>query len=211
MTADQVWAALQDRLVQGAHHELNNRVASLSAVEQVVSAGGTLTDRLREALVSELVKMRWAVDVLGRIPPGGPHPTETMLLQDSVATAVELVALSREAREARLEVEDCRDLTPVRADRPAVERALLLMLESAARSGGPAAVTVTCSLRGDRVLVTVSRREQGDPAAPPPTDAETTEAERLALAAWLRPSGGSVDAYGQAGPRVISLPALLPA
>lgn len=203
MTGSDVWLGVYGGIVDGARHELNNRVASLSAVEQVVSAGGTLTESLREALVSELRRMRGAIHTVGRIPGSSPRPIEAVRLQDLIATVVELIALHPDGRDSAVEVTCSDEIVPVRVDPDALGRSILVAMAAAMRARAGGGVAVGCEAEGPRVLITVRPASGSDGDLP-----ETTEAERLAIAAWLRPSDGAVDPTVAGAAFSISLPAL---
>lgn len=193
-----------DEIVRGVHHELNNRVASLSAVEQVVSTGGSMTEPLRAALLSELARMRNAVSLLGRVPSSEARPLEAMRPEDAVGNAVDLVGLCHEWHDLHVEVVSCEDVLPVRADPAALQRSLLLSLVLAAREAGARQVRVTCANVESRVQISVR------PVPARGGGSSMPEAERLAIAAWLRPSDGVVEFHPHDRECTISLPALTP-
>lgn len=197
MRDDGVWPAIADALIRGAYHELNNRVASLAAVEQVMSSGGEATGELRELLVSELKRMRRATDLLGRVPSSAPAAAYAVRPHDVLATAVDLVRLDQDARDVEIEVSCTDEVPPVRVDPAAVERALLVMVSAGvrSRSGTPEApLRFACRSAGATVDLTAS-------------PLELTEAEVDAVASWLRPFDGRI-ARTDTRAVSLSLPAL---
>jgi hypothetical protein len=195
---DRVWPAIADALIRGAYHELNNRVASLSAVEQVISSGGEATAELREVLVSELKRMRGATDLLGRVPSSAPAAAYAVRPQDVLASAVELVRLHQDARDLEIEIACADDAPPVRVDPAAVARALLVMISAGVRSRSASPeppLRFTCRSDGEMLEVMAF-----------PLD--LTEAEMDAVASWLRPFDGRI-ARTETRAFALSLPALV--
>lgn len=185
-----VWLELSDALIRGTHHELNNRIASLSGLEQVMQSGGELTPRLAAAMGDELKRMRSAIGLLGRMPTALPGPASAMRVQDAAANVLELVALHATLRDQAVEFRCEGDAPPIRADPSAIQRSLLVMIAAGSRSVSPLEaerIVVECGAEGDDVWVGVR-------------PVELTEAERLAIAAWLRPFGGAVE---NSDPRVL--------
>jgi signal transduction histidine kinase len=189
-TGATVWLELSDSLIRGAHHELNNRIASLSGLGQVIESGGGLTPKLAEAMGDELRRMRSAIRLLGRIPAALAGPDAAMRVQDAAAHVLELVPLHSTLRDRAVELRCEGDAAPIRADPSAVQRSLLVMIAAASRSPSPldaGRIVVDCAAEGDDVWVGVR-------------PVELTEAERLAIAAWLRPFGGEIET---SDPRVL--------
>lgn len=197
MEGSTVWAGLSDALLRGAHHELNNRIASLAAVEQVIAAGGNPTPALNAALVNELQRMRGAIALMGQIPSSRTGEPGPIRVRDALRTALAVGTLHHQVRDVMVQVEDEGDPPPTRVDGGSLQRSILVMLTAAARSLADApepAVRVECSADSHRIRLSV-------------LPLELTEAERLAIAAWLRPFDGDLT---RVDPRAysISLPAL---
>lgn len=197
MRDDGVWPAVADALIRGAYHELNNRVASLAAVEQVISSGGEATAELREMLVAELKRMRSATDLLGRVPSSAPAAAYAVRPQDVLRSAVDLVRLHQDARDVGIELVCADEVPPVRVDPAAVERALLVMISAGVRSRSATSepLRFTCRSVGERLEITAS-------------PLELTEAEMDVVASWLRPFDGRI-ARTQTRAFALSLPALV--
>lgn len=197
MEGSTVWAGLSDALLRGAHHELNNRIASLAAVEQVIASGGNPTPALSAALVNELQRMRGAIALMGQIPSSRAGEPGPIRVRDALRTALAVGTLHHLVRDVMFRVEDEGDPPPTRVDGGALQRSILVMITAAARSLSDApepAVRVECSTDSHRIRLSV-------------LPLELTEAERLAIAAWLRPFDGDLT---RVDPRAysISLPAL---
>lgn len=205
MSDSDAWARLTDGLLRGIHHELNNRTASLAGVEQAIGAGLEVTEPLREVLATELRRMRTAVALLGRVPLFAPQRIEPLRVQDALETALALAAMHPNSRDTAFAVLPSGDLPPVRADRAAVERSLLVMLVNAARLAGDGRVTVESAGEDDRVLVRIA---PGGRSSAQPEPEETKEAKRRAIAAWLRPSNGVFEPSMPEGACVVSFPAM---
>lgn len=207
MSDSGTWSRLSDGLLRGIHHELNNRTAALAGVEQAIASGSDMTGPLRELLATELGRMRAAVALLGRIPGSGPGRVEPLRVQDALETALALAALHPTSRDTAFAMLPGGELPPVRADRAALERSLLVMLVSAAPIAGDGRVTIECAGDDDRVLVRIA---PGGRSNAPPEAEETKEAKRHAIAAWLRPSDGLFEPSMPEGACVVSFSAMVP-
>jgi nitrogen-specific signal transduction histidine kinase len=207
VTDNGTWSRLVDGLLRGIHHELNNRTAALAGVEQAIASGSDMTEPLREMLAAELVRMRKAVALMGRIPGSAPGKVEPLRVQDALEAALALASLHPTSRDTVFAMLPAGELPPVRADRAALERSLLVMLITAAPVAGDGRVTIECAGDDDRVLVRIA---PGGRSSAPPEPEETKEAKRRAIAAWLRPSDGVFEPSMPEGACVVSFPAMAP-
>lgn len=134
----EAWLEVSDGLVSGVHHALNNRVAAVSALAQLLALGGAPSPDTEHALLDEVGRFEGTLRLLRllpRDPEGVPIPLH---LPELLPEVLALVALHREIREVRYDVHGDPDVLPLVAEESALLRALLVLLVragEAARSG----------------------------------------------------------------------------
>lgn len=157
------WLRLSEGLIAGVHHALNNRLASLSAVGQVVESDLPADHPLSGALSEELDRIEASVAIL-RLLSGGRSSAEPVLLESVLDDAGRLFGLHHALRDLRLEVESAPSLLPLYTDPNELLRAVLMMMAVAGRRalGGDGIVRVTVSGDESGVEVVVEGRGPSD-------------------------------------------------
>lgn len=158
---------MYDGLVSGVHHALNNRLASVSALAQLLSLGDAPGPGMEGALLEEIRRFEETLRLL-RLLPGDPADAPVpLLLPDLLPDASALFALHREVQGVRLEVEGDPEVLPIVAGERAAMRALLVLLVALgrdARRSGSGVVRLGWS--GDERFVLLTgvvdgRRDEG--------------------------------------------------
>lgn len=133
------WLPVSDALIRGIGHALNNRVAALSAVVQVLAATGE-GGPLHDALADETVRLQRAVELMRLLPRRWDAPPEPVLVPDAAREALELLRLHPELPAVRFEWSSEGDLLPVLVEPTLLTHALCLIGqvagEAASRTGG---------------------------------------------------------------------------
>ncbi|HEX2091025.1 MAG TPA: hypothetical protein VHG28_01435 [Longimicrobiaceae bacterium] len=179
------WLAVSDGLLAGIHHALNNRMASVSALSQLLALDGTPGANVEHALLDELERFGAALRLL-RLLPRHPGEEEIPLrVSELLPDALALVGMHREVRETDFVVEADSGVLPVLCAESALVHALLALLMStgeAAGERGGRRVTVRC--RGDDRRVVLEAEVEGG------TGGELPHA--AGVAALFREVGGEV-------------------
>lgn len=152
------WAELNDALLAGLVHMLNNRVTALSVCaelavmgdEEMIS-GGVLT--------TEVQRLQRASAMIGLLP-SRPREPEALELQSVLEEAIALHAHHPRTRLVPCDVVTDAAMQPVRAPRWALLRLMLLLVDAAkdaaAESAGKAVIHLTSDERTANVRVTAA-------------------------------------------------------
>ena len=125
------WTALSEALMRGLVHALNNRVAALSALSELVALGDDVSTTQR-VLPSELARLQ-QVNVLFRLLLTEQLPAEAMELAPVLDDALALHAHHSRLRTVRCDVVREGNILPLRVPRSSLLRLLLLLLEHGKR------------------------------------------------------------------------------
>ena len=184
---------LSEDLIAGIHHTLNNRMAALSAVAQVLEADLPASHPLAGAMTAELQRLEGTVSLLSLLTGG--EEGEPVLLEGVVAELTKLFAMHHSLRDQRLEVKLPPNLYPLWIAPAALRRALMVMLAIGGRAAREGENVVELTAEGDARIVevcvlSVGARRNG-----------SREGEDIGMAggaapgagALLAPGGGSVE------------------
>jgi C4-dicarboxylate-specific signal transduction histidine kinase len=194
--ASLTWADEGDALVRGLAHTLSNRVAALGfTVESLGFEDAGSPEELRQALGIELRRLGDLTRLFKLLPREGVGRTEALQVADVLTDAMSLHEHHLQLRDVPTRIEIQPDVLPVRVERWALLRALVLLLSVARRaataSDGRTALTVQVGGNPEEVWVAV-------PAAARDGDDLTALAER---------AGGRIDSAS--GDLRLVLPSLL--
>lgn len=135
----EAWLAVSEGLLSGVHHSLNNRLASLSALAQLLALGDAPSPDTERALLEEVRRMEESLlllRLLPRSPGAAPLPLQ---LPELLSDALALLAHHRELRAVGYTVEGEPGVLPTVAEESTALQALLVLLagvgEAALRSG----------------------------------------------------------------------------
>lgn len=154
----EAWLEVSDGLVSGVHHALNNRMAAVSALAQLLALGGAPSPDTEHALLDEVGRFEGTLRLLRllpRDPEGAPIPLH---LPELLPEVLALVALHREIREVRYDVHGDPDVLPLVAEESALQRALLVLL---VRAGEAARSGVSVHYGGDERFVVLEVLVEG--------------------------------------------------
>ncbi len=194
MSGSESWSRLSEELIAGIHHALNNRMATLSAVGQVLESELPADHPLAGALGTEVTRLESTTSMLRLLERGGGG--EPVQLSASLADVSALLALHHRLRDVELVADVPAELHPLWVDPIALVRALLLM---AVQAAGEGAHRVEVVARGDDEVVEVRITAGGEAAAG--AEAGLADAGAM-LGAW----GGRVVEEG--GALIATLPTL---
>lgn len=149
------WLPLQERLVDGVAHALNNRVASLMGVTQLFEMKLATLEATTEALSAEVERIRHATLLLRPLGSATGEEREPVRARDALALATSLLAQDRVARDHQFEVEDeSAEVPPLllwRADHLRI--GVLMLLAATADATGPASVRISITAAAGMVRI----------------------------------------------------------
>ncbi|HTK50047.1 MAG TPA: hypothetical protein VL328_18835 [Gemmatimonadaceae bacterium] len=159
------WSTISNELLHGLVHALNNRMAALGALVELARLGDEPGDTL-EGLSDELT-MLGQVNALFALLPERRSEPEALELSAALDDALRLHAHHPRLRHVGCEALVDDALSPVRAPRWALVRALVLLVHAAKRAGESLQDrgVATIQLRADGPEVVVRVEAPGTPAA----------------------------------------------
>lgn len=192
------WLRLSDELITGLHHALNNRLAALSAVAQVLEAEMPESHPLRGALGRESERLRATVALLSLLPreqSPGPEPVQ---VDDALGRALELYQVHHDLRDLPCTLHVAPNTLPLWAEPERLTHALLMLMTAAAhqvRHDAQGEVRVTCVGTLSEVTIRVEAHGAGEEQ-----DAAVVGGYHAGAEALLAEVGGSV-ALEEGSPR----------
>lgn len=206
--AAEAWLRVSDGLVAGIHHALNNRLAALTAVAQVLEMEIPADHPLRSSLSGEADRLQSTVGLLHHLPRGR-GVAEPLQLADVLRVVAELFALHHELRDIPLEVAGAADVLPVYCDPAQLTHALLLAAAAAgARVHPGAGSALRVEYRGDAEWVTLELSAEGEPRGDGDAHGLLDGLAPGAAAPLLAPFGGELSVDGPTR-LTVRLPTLL--
>ena len=125
------WLTASDSLLRGVGHALNNRVAALSAVVQVLVTTGE-AGPLHDALSEETRRLQRAVELIRLLPRRWDSAPEPVLVANAVRDAIEILPLHPDLPALQYDWVGPGDLPPVLVEPSLLTHALCLLGEAAA-------------------------------------------------------------------------------
>lgn len=160
------WTQFVDALMRGLGHALNNRLAGLSALAdlaaEAASGVGPATDdiEMRELMAGEVERLHELNRVVKLVPQDRDPVAEAIVMADLANDAAVVLAMLPVGRSAQWRVVVHRDAQPVRTERWALLRAVLLLANAAYAAQGITRAQGALSIRSDdertRITATVS-------------------------------------------------------
>jgi hypothetical protein len=141
------WAALSDALLAGLVHMLNNRVTALSVCAELASMGDAqmVTDGV---LTTEVRRMQAAIALIG-LMSSRPHQPEALELRPLLDDALAIHAHHPRTRLVECEVVAKGAMQPVRAQRWALLRLMLVLVDAAKEAATSATTRAVFRLASD--------------------------------------------------------------
>jgi hypothetical protein len=180
---------LVDQVCHGIHHALNNRIGSLSALLELTRLGDLPpNDPAFASLSTELTRLEDCARTV-RLLPRATMGEEPLIVDDVLADVLAVHAFLHELRETPFTIAPTRFVEPVRAERWALVRALVLVLADAKRLAKTTRASVHATIESDERAVRIEFRVSSgsQPVSQFPTPVREPYAERLAAV-----FGGSV-------------------
>jgi len=182
------WLTLVDHVCHGIHHALNNRIGSLSALLELTRLGDLPpNDPAFASLAAELTRLEDCSRVM-RLLPRAVSDEEPLIIDDVLADVLAVHTFLHELRDTPFTIAPTRFVEPVRAERSALVRVLVLILADAKRLAKSNRAAVHATIESDDRWVRIEFRVATPPVSQIPTPAHAPYAERLSASL-----GGSVE------------------
>jgi hypothetical protein len=182
------WLSLIDHVCLGIHHALNNRIGSLSALLELTRLGDLApNDPAFSSLAGELRRLEDCSRAIQLLPRAGVGE-EPLIVDDVLADVLAVHTFLHDIRDTPLTIAPTRFVEPVRAERWALVRVLVLILADAKRLAKAVRASVHATIESDDRWVRIEFRVGPQVVGEVPTPVRAPYAERLS--ALL---GGSVD------------------
>ncbi len=174
------WLTVVDQVCHGVHHALNNRIGSLSALLELTRLGDLPpNDPAFASLANELTRLEDCSRTI-RLLPRAEVGEEPLLMDDVLADVLAVHAFLHELRDTPLTITPTPFVEPVRAERWALVRVLILVLADAKRLAKASRASVHTVIESDDRWVKVAFRVEPPAVGAIPTPMRASYAERLA-------------------------------
>jgi hypothetical protein len=182
------WLFVVDQVCHGIHHALNNRIGSLSALLELTRLSDLPPDDPAFASLSaELTRLEDCARAM-RLLPRSEVGEEPLIIDDVLADVLAVHAFLHELRDTPFTIAPTRFVEPVRAERWALVRVLVLILADAKRLARTTRASVHATIESDERWVRIGFRVGSGSISETPMPARAPYAERLSASL-----GGSVD------------------
>lgn len=183
------WLTLVDHVCHGIHHALNNRIGSLSALLELTRLGDLPpNDPAFSSLATELTRLEDCSRVVRLLPRAVGVGEEPLIIDDVLADVLVVHAFLHDLRDTPFTIAPARFVEPVRAERWALVRVLVLILADAKRLAKQNRAAVHATIESDDRWVRIEFRVTTPPVSEIPTPAHEPYAERLSTSL-----GGSLE------------------
>lgn len=185
------WLRLSEGLIAGVHHALNNRMAALSAVGQVLEADLPASHPLANALSAELQRLENTAGMLRLLVSTGD--AEPIQVESVTADLSRLFFMHHALRDLALDVEIAQGLYPLWVEPSALLRALSILTAVAGRHAATGHQQVSLRATGNAVTVEIAVYARGS-AEGDEFRNELGGVDAESAGALLREWGGEVEA-----------------
>lgn len=173
------WLLIVDQVCHGVHHALNNRIGSLSALLELTRLGDLPpNDPAFASLSKELTRLEDCARTM-RLLPRAAADEEPLIIDDVIADVLAVHAFLHDLRDTPFTIAPTRFVEPVRAERWALVRVLVLILNDAKRLAKAHRTSVHATIESDDRWVKVEFRVGQQPVGEIPTPVRAPYAERL--------------------------------
>ena len=182
------WLVVVDQACHGIHHALNNRIGSLSALLELTRLGDLPPNHPAfGSLAAELTRLEECARAV-RLLPQAPVGEEPLIIDDVLADVLAVHGFLHEVRDTPVTIVPTPFVEPVRAERWALVRVLVLILADAKRLAKRARTSVHATIESDERWVRIEFRVGSQPVGEVPTPVCAPYAERLSASL-----GGSIN------------------
>ena len=212
---DALWRTVSESLLGGLHHALNNRVAALSAIAQVLGSGMPDSSPLVASLASEVDRLENTVALLSFLRRSRSRAPEPVQVPELVIGLTPLLAQHNDLKEIVFVGDPDPGVLPVWAERDLLTQIMLALMASvgldAERTGRR---RVRVRYRGDQSEVTIFVASEPEPSRSAEVDTTIARLDARAAASAVAGMKGTLRALKGAGDETayeVRLPTLLAA
>lgn len=211
---DALWSLVGEGLLGGIHHALNNRVAALSAISQVLGIGMPDAAPLMASLEGEVDRLEHAVALISLLRRARVRRAEPVQLPELAATLPPLLQQHADLKETRFDIPSDPGLVPAWAERDLLTRVLLVLLlgaglEAERMGGGGVRVEYGSDERVVTLRVAAVPDGGGGGASAPPrglhAGAAAEAAREMGGELQVQSEGGAPAAYMLRLPNLLSV------
>jgi hypothetical protein len=184
------WLRVSEGLIAGVHHALNNRMAALSAVGQVLEADLAASHPLANALSGELQRLENTAAMLRLLVSS--REAEPVQLEAITSDLSRLFFMHHALRDLALDIEIAEGLYPLWVDPAALLRALSILTAVAGGRAGAGDQRVHVAATGTPVTVEITVHAVGS-AEGDEFRSELNGVEWESAGALLKDWGGEVE------------------
>jgi hypothetical protein len=126
------WSDLVDEILRGLHHDLNNRIGSLSAMVELLQLGDAPADAPALAtLARDLTRLGEANRVIRLLPRDRSPGEEPLIVSDVLADVLAIHRFLHDTRDQQVSIVPAGFVEPIRCERGALLHVLTILLAEA--------------------------------------------------------------------------------
>lgn len=155
---NELWRTVSESLLGGIHHALNNRVAALSAISQVLGSGMPDAGPILASLGGEVGRLEQTVALIGLLRRARSRNPEPVQLPELVASLTPLLSHHGDMKEIQFVSDPDPGILPVFVERDQLTRVMLVLMTSvglSAECAGGSRVRVSYRGEVDEVVTRV--------------------------------------------------------
>jgi hypothetical protein len=150
------WLNLVDLVLRGLHHDLNNRIGSLSAMVELLQMGDAPADGTAyETLAGDLARLGEANRMIRLVPRDQTAGEEPLILDDVLADVFAVHRFLHDVRDVPVTIVPTRYVEPVRCERWALLHVLVILLMEAKQLAKDSGTMVRAATESDEQTVRV--------------------------------------------------------
>ncbi|MES2176576.1 MAG: hypothetical protein V4550_01830 [Gemmatimonadota bacterium] len=146
------WVAVQEELLRGIVHSLNNRITSMTAFVEMADGGVSAAEQ--DMMRNELKRTQKVGSFVGALATRAVEP-EALEIRPVLDLALEIHRHHPHIHALECTIEEAGPLLPVRVPRWALLRLLILLIEYAKREDDAGSRSVVVRLSGEESVVRV--------------------------------------------------------
>jgi len=188
------WQGILDEALHGLHHALNNRISSLGALVELQQTGELVGDSpAMDTLVRDVHRLEEIGRLVAALTREATLGEEPLVVSDVLTDALTIHRYLHTSRDLPVTIAPSPYVEPVRVERWALLRALVLLLREAKEGAKRATGAVHVSMESDEQWTTVQMRVQVQAPVEPASSGSYADTLAQRMGGSIERLPGAVD------------------